>query len=41
LGKRAKISQYNLFYDKATGAIFILANGAKEAAKIATGYFIK
>jgi hypothetical protein len=41
LGKGAKISQYNLFYDKATGAIFILANGAKEAAKIATGYFIK
>ena len=41
LGDRAKIAQYNLFYDKATGVIFILANGAKEAAKIATGYFIK
>jgi hypothetical protein len=41
LGNKAKISQYNLFYDKATGAIFILANGAKESAKIATGYFIK
>ena len=41
LGSKAKIANYNLFYDKATGAIFILANGAKEAAKIATGYFIK
>lgn len=41
LGKGAKISKYNLFYDKSTGAIFILANGAKETAKIATGYFIK
>ena len=36
-----QISRYNLYYDKATGAIFILANGAKETAKIATGYFIK
>lgn len=35
------ISKYNLYYDKATGAIFLLANGAKEAAKIATGLFIK
>ena len=41
LGKNAKISQYNLFYDKTTKAIFILANGANEAAKIATGYFLK
>ena len=41
LGSKAKISQYNLFYDKSSGAIFILKNGAKESAKIATGYFIK
>ena len=41
LGTNAKVSRYNLYYDKSTGAIFILANGAKEAAKIATGYFIK
>lgn len=41
LGSKAKISQYNLYYDKSSGAIFILKNGAKESAKIATGYFIK
>ena len=41
LGNNAKISRYNLYKDKATGAIFILENGAKETAKIATGYFIK
>ncbi len=41
LGKEASISLYNLFYDKTTGAIFILSNGANEAYKIATGYFIK
>ena len=41
LGAKAKISNYDLFYDKATGAIFVLKKGAKAAAKIATGYFIK
>ena len=41
LGRNAPISQYDLFYDKSTGAIFILKKGASAAAKIATGYFIK
>lgn len=41
LGKNAKISQYNLFYDKKDKAIFVLKNGAKEAQKIFTGYFLK
>lgn len=31
----------NLYYDKNTKAIFILKNGAKADAKIATGYFLK
>ena len=41
LGKKAQISRYNLYYDKNTKAIFILKNGAKADAKIATGYFLK
>ena len=41
LGRNAKISRYNLFYDKDTGAIFVLLNGATGDAAIATGYFIK
>ena len=32
---------YDLFYDKSSGAIFILKKGAKAAAAIATHYFIK
>jgi len=41
LGKKAKISLYNLYYDKSTGAIFILKKGAKAVERIATGLFIK
>ena len=41
LHDKAKISRYDLYYDKETGAIFLLAKHAKQAAKIATGYFIK
>ena len=38
---KANISKYDLFYDKSSGAIFILKKGAKAAAAIATHYFIK
>ncbi len=41
LGRNAPIAQYDLFYDKTTGAIFILKKGAQAAASIATGYVIK
>ena len=38
---KANVSKYDLFYDKSSGAIFILKKGAKAAAAIATHYFIK
>ena len=38
---KSQISKYDLFYDKTTGAIFLLRKGAKAASAIATGLFIK
>ena len=38
---KSNVSRYDMYYDKKTGAIFLLKKGAKEAAAIATEYFIK
>ena len=38
---KANVSKYDLFYDKSSGAIFILKKGAKDVTAMATYYFIK
>ena len=41
LGKNADISRYNLYKDKESGVVFILRNGAKGDARIATHIVLK
>lgn len=40
-GRIVRATAADMFYDKSSGAIFILKKGAKAAAAIATHYFMK